>query len=207
MKWVDITKHKQAEKALQESEEFNASLLSNAPNPILVLAADTSIRYINPAVEKFTGFSIQELVGVRSPYPFWPVSLRKRYLAEFLKDVGEEVRRAEIQFVKKNGESVWEAVASKAMIVDGEIKYFLLNWVDITHRKQAERELSKLNEDLRNLSAHLQSVREKERAQISREVHDEFGQALTALKMDAYWISENLKAEQEDLHKITDSML
>ena len=56
-------------------------------------------------------------------------------------------------------------------------------------RDEAEREIRNSREELRNLSAHLQSVREEERTRMAREIHDELGQALTALKMDVSWLN------------------
>jgi signal transduction histidine kinase len=55
-------------------------------------------------------------------------------------------------------------------------------------RDRAEREIRNSREQLRNLSAHLQSVREQERTRMAREIHDELGQSLTALKMDVSWL-------------------
>jgi signal transduction histidine kinase len=48
------------------------------------------------------------------------------------------------------------------------------------------------SEQFRNLAAHLLSVREEERTRISREVHDELGQSLTAVKMDLAWLAGRL---------------
>ena len=48
--------------------------------------------------------------------------------------------------------------------------------------KQAEQELENSRDQLRALAAKLQSVREDERAELAREIHDEFGQALTSLQ-------------------------
>ncbi len=53
-----------------------------------------------------------------------------------------------------------------------------------SERRKAVKELRKSHEQLRNLADHLQTVREEERTWIAREIHDELGQALTALKMD-----------------------
>ncbi len=52
---------------------------------------------------------------------------------------------------------------------------------------------------MRTLAGHLQSVREEERKRIAREIHDELGQVLTALKMDLSWIRNQLPAERRDL--------
>jgi signal transduction histidine kinase len=63
---------------------------------------------------------------------------------------------------------------------------------DLSDRKRAEQELRASSEQLRKLAAHLLSVREEERARISREVHDELGQSLTAVKMDLAWLARRL---------------
>ena len=62
-------------------------------------------------------------------------------------------------------------------------------------RDRAEREIRNSREQLRNLSAHLQSVREEERTRMAREIHDELGQGLTALKMDVSWLNRRLLEE------------
>jgi PAS domain S-box-containing protein len=61
--------------------------------------------------------------------------------------------------------------------------------------KRAEERLSKSRERLRNLSGRLQSVLEDERTRISREIHDELGQALTAMKMDLSLIRRRLLSD------------
>ena len=55
---------------------------------------------------------------------------------------------------------------------------------EIIERRRAENEVTTSRERLRNLSAHLQTVREDERKGIAREIHDELGQALTTLKLN-----------------------
>lgn len=77
---------------------------------------------------------------------------------------------------------------------------------EIAERKQAEQELRSSREQLRNLSAYLESVREEERTHIAREIHDELGQIMTALKMDLSWLSKRLRKGQEPLLEKTQSM-
>ncbi|OHD70947.1 MAG: hypothetical protein A2W19_08250 [Spirochaetes bacterium RBG_16_49_21] len=62
-----------------------------------------------------------------------------------------------------------------------------------------DRRLKESEIKYRNLSSHLQSLREAERTQIAREIHDELGQSLTALKMDISWIKNRLPSGQNDL--------
>ncbi len=57
-------------------------------------------------------------------------------------------------------------------------------------------------EQLRALASHLEAAREEERAHIAREIHDEFGQALTALKLDLAWLARHLPADKDQLAKI-----
>jgi PAS domain S-box-containing protein len=75
-------------------------------------------------------------------------------------------------------------------------------------RKQAEQELKSSREQLREYNLHLQSAIEQERTRIAREIHDELGQALTAVKMDLSWMAvqcpENaasLRAKAEAMSK------
>jgi PAS domain S-box-containing protein len=70
---------------------------------------------------------------------------------------------------------------------------------EIAERQRAEEELRKSRDQLRALAARLQSVREEERTYIAREIHDELGQACTAIKMDLALISRKLTKRQTKL--------
>ena len=73
--------------------------------------------------------------------------------------------------------------------------------------KRAEEELRRSREQLRALTGHLQSVKEEERVKIAREVHDDLGQSLTALKLDLAWLKGRLARDQRALHDKAETMM
>lgn len=85
-----------------------------------------------------------------------------------------------------------------------------VKWVgtvqDITDKKKAEKELNKSVEQLRLLTQHIETVREQERIGISRELHDDLGQALTAVKIDLGLIRHYVSEEEAhiSLSKVSD---
>ena len=70
---------------------------------------------------------------------------------------------------------------------------------DITERKLAEIEILRSQEQLRELSAHIQDVREQERLSLAREVHDDMGSMLTAIKLDLAWLGSRLNDKDQSL--------
>ncbi|MFZ4548222.1 MAG: PAS domain S-box protein, partial [Bacteroidales bacterium] len=72
---------------------------------------------------------------------------------------------------------------------------------DITAKKKAEKELQSSFQQLRDLTQHIESVREGERVSISRELHDDLGQSLTAIKIDLNLMKQNI-SEKETVLKI-----
>jgi len=68
---------------------------------------------------------------------------------------------------------------------------------EIAERRLIEEQLRESRENLRALAARLQSAVEEERTRISREIHDELGQALTGLKMDLTWLTSKLPKDQK----------
>jgi len=73
--------------------------------------------------------------------------------------------------------------------------------IDDTQSRLAQLEVERSREELRELSRHLQTVREEEKARIAREVHDELGAMLSVLKMDLEWLGEHAKRLPEVIEK------
>jgi signal transduction histidine kinase len=77
---------------------------------------------------------------------------------------------------------------------------------EIADRERTEDEFRRSTDQLRELSARLQSVREEERTHIARVIHDELGQTLTGLKMDVAWLQRHLDRQQPAVLEKTQAM-
>ena len=68
---------------------------------------------------------------------------------------------------------------------------------DVSEQRMAEKALANYREQLRALAARLQTGREEERANVAREIHDDLGQTLTAIKLNLDWVESQI-GKQED---------
>jgi signal transduction histidine kinase len=100
--------------------------------------------------------------------------------------------------LRADGEEFPIEVSISEAIVAGR-RYYTAILRDATRRKQYEDTLKTQQEEMRELSARVLEAREEEKTLIARELHDELGQLLTALKMDLSWMRERLPADNAEL--------
>jgi diguanylate cyclase (GGDEF)-like protein/PAS domain S-box-containing protein len=138
-----IYRHRVVEmpEALGRDELFGVTLLEHSPNPIFVINPDTSIRYVNRAFEKLTGYGLGDLAGAVAPYPWWTrdsrVSNMERLLGSFQRGADKE----EYLFSRRDGSPFRVEATGVPVRSGGVFQYFLSNWVDITERKDLEEKL------------------------------------------------------------------
>lgn len=86
-------------------------------------------------------------------------------------------------------------------------EYISTTALDLTKMKEAEKELVRLNNELRTFTSHLQYIRETEKNTITKMIHDELGQGLASIKMDAAWIKKHLDDGKAVIDAKLDSLL
>lgn len=188
-------------------EKFN-QFVNIIPQAVFEMDIDGNFQFLNPQGYKFFGYDINELnIGLK----FWDLfDIEDRnHLQKNILDVCHgncNITGNEYTAVRKNGEKFYTLIYSCPINDNTKDKLHGLI-LDIDKRRRAEMELEKSRDQLRGLSIHLQSVREEERSYLAREIHDELGQSLTALKMDLYWIDKRLPKNSDDIMHKTKSMI
>ncbi len=180
-----ITVERQKLEALEERERRFRSLIEKSTDGISLLDAGGTILYRSPSNLKISGHTDEELIG-RQGFELMHPDDREKIFRLFRKlvDIPGKVGQTTYRQRHKNGTWQWMEATATNLLADPGVRAIVVNYRDITERKEAEERLRISHDQLRRLSTHLQSVREEERTRIAREIHDEFGQMLTVLKMD-----------------------
>jgi|GEM_PF-2514321 len=178
------------------------NLLDHAPIGIWMLGTDEKIKFINLTFCNAVGITESQFKEVNHYSELLPsaVSLNcMRSDRECMTQEGLHISREVLPFV--DGEDhLLEITKAKIYDHDGQPIGLIGLATDITERERMESGLKQTHSELRELAEKVEAWREEERKRIAREVHDELGQVLTALRMDVTWLDMRFGMRHLGLH-------
>jgi PAS domain S-box-containing protein len=211
VKWygvsIDIEDRKRVEDELRLAYQRLSYHFENTPLAVIELNKDLFIKRWSKRAEEIFGWKAAEALGKNVYDPDFPII--------YIEDI-PAVDRINEQLMKgivdrnlshnrnytKNGKVIYsEWYNSVLRDEQGNVITILSLVHDVTERKKTEDTLQQSYEEIRQLTEHLQKIREEERTIIAREIHDELGQHLTAIKMDAAWIDKKTPEEAIDIKR------
>ena len=186
--------------------------------------------FINPAGARMIGFEPEQVLGQNmhilthhshgdgAHYPMDDCPIYNAFRQ------GQPCRIDSEVFWRADGSSFAVEYASYPVFDQGQVRGAVVTFVDITERKRAQEALHRAKDELevrvaerthaletalqqlRELAAWSDAVREEERTRIAREVHDELGSLLVALKMDVGWLDKRLSEQEQRAFEEAQSM-
>jgi signal transduction histidine kinase len=157
--------------------------LDGMDDSVIIVDQNRTIRFLNRSAKQHLGVSLGD--------PCWAALGEdvQCHRCALLDAWSEEM--GSVRLSRRIGDREYEVIAAALQDPDGD-RSLISVLRDVTEQKLVEEELRRSREQLRDLAAHQESVREDERTGIARELHDELGQLLTALKMDLTWLGRHL---------------
>jgi PAS domain S-box-containing protein len=206
--WVarEITLNKKTEKALRESEERYRHLVEYSPY-IVGVHRNGILLFINPAGARIFGVENAEKIIGRPVAEMVHPNSRNAFVKQ-LKSTGskEHPSSTEIKVTRLDGSVIYLETITIPIIYEGDYATQFVARDDTAH-KTAEKErenlfkqVSETQKRLKILSRRLIEVQEYERRTIARELHDEIGQSLTAIKIDLQSMKDGMPDDAQKNH-------
>lgn len=201
---MDITARKAADEELKK-----LSLIArNTTNSIILTSPSHKIEWVNDAFTRMTGYSLDEVKGRKPSFLFGPKT--DRTVAEL---IGKSIEQnqpysTEIMKYRKDQTPFWVEMQGLPVFDEhGNLSYYFNVETDITGRKQDYQRLVKTENQIRTFARQLNNILEDERARLAREIHDEFGQQLTGLKMSLSYLEKLSQLPDDAVAIIRESLL
>ena len=202
-----VAARQRAERAADQARAEVSQIFDTAADGMRVVDRDFNITCANTTFAELVGLPKDEIIGKKCYEVFrgrlcdTPECPLERVLQ------GETVVTYDAWKERFDGTRVPCMVTAKPFRwPSGEILGIVEDFRDISDRIRYEAKLKESRERLRQLTSHLQGVREEERSRVAREIHDELGQALTALHLDLHWLKKRLPTEKKELAAKAEAM-
>ena len=198
----DISQRIEAEQKIVLANKQSESIINSLPGIFYLYDREGKFVRWNRNFESVSGYSSDEIAKM-SPTDFFDGNekflLKERINAVFNKGQAD----VQANFFTKDRRKIPYYFNGCSARFNGT-DYLIGMGIDITDRVKVEAAMRERTEEIQKLTGYLENVREEERTRIAREIHDELGQQLTGLKMDASWINKKIggSAEQNIIERI-----
>jgi PAS domain S-box-containing protein len=183
----ELTRYsKELEVLVKKRTEEITSILKYTPDVVYIRDKEARYLMVNPRYEELFGIKNEDIRG-KTIYEVLPEEFADEF-QESDKIVFSEKRPVQVENRIPHKDGIHIYLSVKFPIYDewGNVSSIGGISTDIT-------EIKKIQNQLRQISENIINAQEKERTSIARELHDELGQMLTALRMDAVWIKNRIK--------------
>lgn len=198
----EVHQRELAQQALRDAERFFHATIDSLSDRVLVLDQDGSLVHANQACMQFSGHAPGELPYLRfcETDPRWQRGAGHELAAGIRSVIAgqADAYALEYEFVTWTG-AHWSLAKVSRFRGEGPLRVVVAH-TDITERKLMDGALRQSHAQLRQLALHLETVKEDERKRISRDIHDELGQNLLALRIDISMLSARTQNSHPRLH-------
>ena len=198
----EVHQRELAQQALRDAERFFHATIDSLSDRVLVLDQEGSLVHANQACMQFSGHAPGELPYLRfcETDPRWQRGAGHELAAGIRSVIAglSDAYALEYEFVTRTG-AHWSLAKVSRFLGEGPLRVVVAH-TDITERKLMDGALRQSHAQLRQLALHLETVKEDERKRISRDIHDELGQNLLALRIDISMLSARTQHAHPRLH-------
>ncbi|MDQ6845740.1 MAG: PAS domain S-box protein, partial [Bacteroidota bacterium] len=193
----DITERKKIENEILKEKQLSDSIINSLPGAFYLYTREGKFLRWNKNFEKITKYSPEE-IRTMHPTDFFDEDEKELLAAKIANTFITGEDHVEANLLIKTKEKIPYYFTGIAIDYEGDTCLMGVG-IDISERIVAQEKIKQTSDQLRHLALHLQTIREEERKRIGREIHDELGQQLTAIKMDVAWIDKKTPEKTKDI--------
>jgi PAS domain S-box-containing protein len=201
----DITERKKAEEQANIEKLLSDSIINSLPGIFYLRDKQGKIIRWNKNAESILSYNQQQAQHLHT-FDFVDENQIEKVKESYNKMNETGNSEAIVYLTNRENKKIPYFFTGRKLKFDVE-EYVVAIGLDISERIDAEIKLKERSEEIQKLSSHLDNIQEAERMRISREVHDELGQQLTGIKMDAFWIAKNVTDSEGKVNKKVADMI